>query len=231
MQLNRLQRVPAGSHMPRHRHAAPYAAVVLAGGYLEAGDAGRHRATAGCVLLHEPWSGHLNEIAVNGARVLNLALPLAPRLPAFGRLKDPDAIARTAERHPHLAAQMLLQLLEPVPSDCIDWPDLLAQQLRDDPQISITDWSRRHRLAPATVSRGFRAAFGVSPKRYRLDARALSALRQLIATEQAGSRVAHDTGFSDQAHMVRTIVDLTGLSPDAIRRTSTSFNPGRSRSF
>ena len=228
--MNRLQRLRAGWRMPRHRHSVPYAAIVLAGGYLEAGDAGRYRAAAGSVLFHEAWLGHLNEIAPKGARVLNLLVPPLARLPAFGRLKDPDAIVRLAERCSDVAVQTLLQRVEPVPSDCLDWPDVLAQQLRDDPEMSITDWSRHYRIAPATVSRGFRAAFGVSPKRYRLEARALSALRQLVATEQSGCRVAHEAGFCDQAHMIRTVAALTGRSPGAVRGASTPFNPRGVRS-
>jgi hypothetical protein len=39
--------------MPRHRHLQRYAAIVLSGGYVEAGDAGRMRVRAGDVLVHD----------------------------------------------------------------------------------------------------------------------------------------------------------------------------------
>ena len=36
--------------LPRHRHAEGYVAVVIAGGYEEAGDTGRRRVSAGDVV-------------------------------------------------------------------------------------------------------------------------------------------------------------------------------------
>ena len=49
-----------GAVLPRHRHDAPYAAVVLEGGYEEAGDGGRFRVRAGDVLIHGAFSAHLD---------------------------------------------------------------------------------------------------------------------------------------------------------------------------
>jgi AraC-like DNA-binding protein len=40
-------RHPAKQFLHRHRHDTAYAAVVLRGSYVEAGDTGRHRLTAG----------------------------------------------------------------------------------------------------------------------------------------------------------------------------------------
>ena len=44
--------------MPRHRHAEPYMAIVIEGGYLEAGDIGRIEARSGDVLLHGSFEAH-----------------------------------------------------------------------------------------------------------------------------------------------------------------------------
>ena len=56
-------RLVAGTVMQRHRHAIGYVAVVLAGGYLEAGDAGRRRVGPGDALVHRPFEGHLDRSA------------------------------------------------------------------------------------------------------------------------------------------------------------------------
>src|SRR5437764_10625734 len=64
--------------LPRHRHAAPYAALVLSGGYVEAGDAGRRRMNAGDVAFHRAFEAHANVVAEGGARRLSVPLRSPP---------------------------------------------------------------------------------------------------------------------------------------------------------
>jgi len=64
-----------------------------------------------------------------------------------------------------------------------------------------------------SLSRGFRSAFGVSPKRFGLESKAHTALRRIREGATALSTIAADAGFSDQTHMTRAIADLTGNSP------------------
>ena len=59
--------------LPRHLHDHAFAAVVLSGGYVEAGDTGRHWMEAGDVLLHQSWESHLDRFDGRGAEVLVLA--------------------------------------------------------------------------------------------------------------------------------------------------------------
>ncbi|KAI1692069.1 helix-turn-helix domain-containing protein [Ditylenchus destructor] len=73
-----------------------------------------------------------------------------------------------------------------------DWPDLLAATLARDPALSITAWADRAGLDPASVSRGFARAYGVSPKRFRLELRTRSAVRALAGWR--GTLAAHRCG-------------------------------------
>ncbi|HWW26905.1 MAG TPA: AraC family transcriptional regulator, partial [Caulobacter sp.] len=86
-----------GETIPRHIHDDAYAAVVLDGGYGEAGENGRWRVQAGDVLLHGCFSGHWNH-RPGKALVLNLPLAGDTALPAMARTDDPDLLARLAER-------------------------------------------------------------------------------------------------------------------------------------
>src|SRR3954470_21577524 len=121
------ERCEAGD-LPRHRHAGGYVTLILAGGYEEAGDAGRFRAGPGDVLVHRPFEAHLNRFARSSADVLNLPLPPDAGDGAYGRIADPDAAMRLAERDMAAAAALLVEHAEPADSE-EDWPDLLARHL------------------------------------------------------------------------------------------------------
>lgn len=204
------QHLPPLGAAPRHRHAGAYAAVVLAGGYAEAGDGGRRSTLAGEVVLHGGFEAHANRIGPKGAQVLNLPLPDAWEPPAaFMRLADPDALVRLAERDKAAAARLLIDSLIPCPAEPGDWPDRLAGL----PEGRLGEWARAEGLAAATVSRGFRQVFGVSPSRYRAEARARAAWRGALSTRRPLADLALDLGFADQAHMTRAVVALTGAPP------------------
>ena len=210
--------------LPRHRHAQGYAAVVLAGAYEEAGDRGRRRVSAGDVVVHQPWDAHLNRTP-RGAQVLNL--PLAWPGPAafgaaFGRVDDPDALARTAERDPGEAARRLLAEFRPAPAASGDWPDRLAAALAEVDALALRDWASALRLSPEHLSRGFGKVFGVTPQRFRWEARARAVLGDLAQSPLSLAELALAHGFADQAHMTRAVHALSGRPPGAWR-ASTAF--------
>lgn len=203
----------AFDRMPRHRHDEGYVALVVSGGYVEAGDRGRLRVEAGQAVFHDRHESHRNEFSRAGARVLNLPLPRAGIGHVLGHVADPDRIARLAERDRRQAAESLQEMFSPCTARLNDWPDLLAAALADDPALDLAAWADTMGIAPQSLSRGFRRAYGTTPKRYRLELRALQALRRLPAWRGSMAMLAAETGFADQAHMTRAIVALTGHAP------------------
>jgi AraC-like DNA-binding protein len=197
--------------IPRHRHAQAYAALLLEGAYEESGSFGRHRVGAGQVLLHRAFDAHLNRFDHRGARILNMLLECAPDFP-LGAVADPDRLARMAESDIAAAGRALTAQITPIEPVAADWPDLLAQDLRRDPGLSLGEWAGRHGLAPATLSRGFARVFGTSPARFRAEARTQDALALLNAGTPM-AEVAAIAGFADQAHMTRAVGALTGRPP------------------
>ena len=173
-----ISRERTARHVQRHHHISPYAAIVLRGGYVEAGDRGRFRAEPGDVLLHDGFESHQDQFGPDGADILNLPLDEPPSA-SLGRLVDPDAIVRAAEIDSGEAAAMLLQRLVLVETRPNDWPDLLAADLRADRVVDLSGWAGAAGLAASSVSRGFRLAYGVSPQRYRVELRAGRAARAL----------------------------------------------------
>jgi AraC-like DNA-binding protein len=213
------QSLSSGERLSRHRHPYPYAAVVLAGAYREAGSGGRFRVRSGEVMFHDAFEAHLNSVEPAGAVILNIPMsvhiPMSPRDAGgahFG-VADVDALAAMAERDLFAAAQELLDSLVELPAPAGDWPDLLAADLRRNAVPCLADWSARHGLTPHSLSRGFRAAFGVTPKRFGLECKAHAALRRIRVCGDSLCSIAMDSGFSDQAHMTRTVADITGSPP------------------
>ncbi|MBY8826419.1 helix-turn-helix domain-containing protein [Sphingomonas colocasiae] len=205
--------------LPRHRHATGYVAVVLAGGYVEAGDRGRWLAGPGTVIVHGAHEAHCDAFQAGETIVLNL-----PALPTFergaGLIDDPDRAMRLAERDPAAATAFVAGHLRPGARRFADWPDLLADAMGGDPALSITDWADAMGLSPASVSRGFHRAFGVSPKRFRMEVRVRRALRAITRTDEPLAELAADLGFADQAHMTRALRSITGTTPAGLRAKS-----------
>jgi AraC-like DNA-binding protein len=201
--------------LPRHRHREAFAAVVLAGDYVEAGDSGRHRVTAGDVIFHAAYEHHLDRFGSSRAEVLLLPIAQLWDGPVIATLEDPDAIVRLAERSTSQAVEtMLATMIERVP-DADDWPDLLAAALIRTPDLKLAEWSADHQLHQGSLARGFRQQFGVTPAEFRIIARTRKAMRRLPGL--ALSVAAIESGFADQAHMSRAVKRVTGLSPGQLK--------------
>lgn len=217
------QMIPA-SEMRRHMHGRAYAALVAAGGYEEAGDAGRFEVHTGDVILHERFEAHLDRILSSGAIVINIALPDDAQFqPGSGRISDPDSIARVAEKNEAEAAMLLIQTIEMKVQKSRDWPDELAVELTSHPTLDLTLWSNIKDIAPWTISRGFSRGFGISPSGFRACARARQAWKAIRTTSEPLADLAARLGFSDQAHMTRAVKRLTGRPPQAWRVSANRF--------
>lgn len=209
----------ASERLPRHRHADGYVALVLGGGYEEAGDQGRFAARPGTVVVHGGWTAHLDRFGAQGAQVLNLPIP-AGLAPGVGTIADADAVARLAERDAPAAGLLVRDQFRSGLATFADWPDLLAAAIRADPDLALARWARQTGLDPASVSRGFARAYGVSPKRFRLEVRTRRALTALGGWHGSLAQLAADLGFADQAHMARAVAAMTGSSPVRLRAKS-----------
>jgi len=199
--------------LPRHRHAAGYMTLIVAGGYDEAGDVGRFRVRPGDLLVHRPFEAHCNAFGRRSAEVINLPLADLPHLASFNRIADTDLVARLAESDPHAAARLAAATAQPVAGQ-EDWPDTLAAELRGRQDLfPIGLWARQRGLAPASVSRGFRRVFGTTAERYRAEARARLAWVRIVRTGEALAAIACDVGFADQPHMTRCVTAVTGRPP------------------
>lgn len=213
------ERWTRGLTLPRHRHETGYLCLVLAGAFEEAGDCGRRIARAGDVNCHGPFDAHCDRFLVKGTETINFDLPSwADHPAAFCRVRDPDLIARTAERDYIAARELLLSMLEPVRCIARDWPDELAIDICRHPELCLSEWAQNRGIAPASISRGFRRVYEVSPVAFRAQMRVRAAWRSLLNGDLPLALIAADKGFADQAHMTRAVTMLTGRGPSHWRR-------------
>lgn len=203
--------------LPRHRHTAGYATVVLAGSFVEASFAGRFTVEPGDVLLHGCFDCHANR-ALTRRRLEILRLPWHDEaLEGRFRIGDPDLLARTAERDPLEAAALLRRSLEAAPPCEPHWSERLGLALARDPSLCLRTWSEREGIARETLSRGFGRAFGASPKLFRCEVRARLAWKAVMHADEPLTAIAHELRFADLAHMSRSVCAFTGFAPSRWR--------------
>ena len=208
-----VETLDAGIVLPRHRHAAGYATVVLAGSFEEASFAGRFVAVPGDVLLHGAFDCHANRAMTHRALQI-LRLPWTDNLlEGRFRVRDPDALVILAERDADDAMAQLHSDLIRVPAADLHWTERLAQALRTDPVVRLDAWAETENLAPETVSRGFHRTFGVAPKVFRLESRARRAWNSILLTSAPLTAIALELGFADLPHLTRSVAALTGAAP------------------
>jgi AraC-like DNA-binding protein len=211
--------------LARHRHGEAFAALVLSGDYVEAGDSGRHRVSAGDVIFHAAYEQHLDRFGCHSAEVLLLPIARLWDGPVVATVDDPDAIVRLSERSAREAVGTLLATMTERKPAAEDWPDLLAADLLREPGLRLAQWSSEHRLHPGSLARAFRQQFGVTPAEFRSIARTRRAMRHLERLPL--SEAAAESGFADQAHMSRAIKRATDLSPRRFKeRLAADQHPG-----
>lgn len=209
-----------GEFRDRHCHDEAFVAVILAGGYQEAGDEGRWNVRPGDALIHHAFESHLNRFEAGGARVLLLDLPpeLAGTLHVRGHVRDPDELVRLAAYDGRVAAARFAEQFVAASQPVLDWPDMLASDLRRLEPFALADWAETKGVRAETLSRGFRAAYGCTPKAFRAELRARAALAAIRTTHDPLAAIAYQLHFADQAHMVHAVARLSGQTPGRWRR-------------
>jgi AraC-like DNA-binding protein len=214
-----LQHIAASAHHARHRHAAAYAALVLRGGYEEAGSHGRFALREGDVLFHGAFEAHADRFAPRDAQILNLPLPQNwDGSMAGARCADPGAVLRRFRDDPQGAARMLIETATRAAPSTRDWPDLLLAGLRADTALNLSDWAMRNGLSRESLSRGLARTYGASPAALRRELRAQKAWARIVSSSSGLAAIAAEAGFADQAHMTREIRALTGRTPGQWRK-------------
>jgi AraC-like DNA-binding protein len=215
--------------LPRHQHVNAYATIVLDGAYDQLAYAGRLRVGTGDVIVQPTFDCHLNRPLTSGVTLLRLAWPHDMSFGGVFRNVPMDDVVRAARHDVTEAADLLAMFLldrKPTAPPVDDWPDLLVTKLRSEPRLAILDWAESVGVSREHLSRRFAADYGLPPVRFRLELRARQAWRDAVNSDAPLALVAQECGFSDQAHMSRSVSWLTGAPPTVWRAASHRFKTG-----
>lgn len=207
-----------------HRHDGAQISLLLSGDYREDGSAGQVRAHDGALTGKPAGFEHENVFGDFGALILSVNLDEAPFLKTY---VAGNSLAGVRNSLLATAAVGQLDRLVPAVCDASEAEDTVArapwlEQAHDS--LSAAGRTRSHRLAsmaglhPVTFARLFRSAFGRSPTVVRQSCRTARAMQAIIRSSADLTGVALDTGFADQAHMTRTVSQITGYPPARLRR-------------
>lgn len=101
--------------------------------------------------------------------------------------------------------------------------DRLVRRVREimlsEPSLGVIELGRRAGCSPHHLSRVFGRVTGSSISGYRNRIRVSRALDRIAQGETSLAALACDLGFSDHAHLTRTIRAVTGQTPTACRAT------------
>lgn len=224
-----VEKLPHIEGIPRHQHVEAYVTLILGGAYEQMTYGGRLRLAEGDLVVQPSFDCHSDRMLSNGLTLLRL--PWQPDLSMGGIWggRDLDLVRRAAEKDVIEAVGLLSEQIagrRPQAPDLRHWSDRLAADLAQDGALSLGEWAERQGLARETVARGFKAAYGVSPARFRLEIRARQAWAACLSGAADLAAIAQDLGFADQPHMTRAVKWLTGRTPDVWRRQGKALFTG-----
>jgi AraC-like DNA-binding protein len=128
-------------------------------------------------------------------------------------------------------AGSILERPEPAPRRASALDRRLASRVRDalqaDMTVTLDELARGVDTSVYRLSRAFRRVIGLTVTRYRSELRIARAL-ELLADGDELAGVAADAGFSDQAHLTRSLREQTGLTPKTARRVLDRTGASRS---
>jgi len=85
-----------------------------------------------------------------------------------------------------------------------------------DQRVTNESLARVAELSPARFGQAFRAATGLSPQRWQMDARVRLAQRLMVDNpDHPLALIAVHSGFADQSHFSRAFLDIVGVTPTA----------------
>lgn len=213
--------------IPRHQHVESYVTLVLGGAYEQMAYGGRLTLSEGELVVQPSFDCHSDRMLSDGLVLLRLPWQLDLSLGGIHRGCDLDLVRRVAERDVIEAVGLVSEQVAAHPAEAPDrrhWTDRLAGDIAEDNGLSLGAWAERAGLARETVARGFKAAYGVSPARFRLELRARRAWTACISGVADLAVLAQDLGFADQPHMTRAVKWLTGRTPAGWRGKALSIH-------
>lgn len=239
---------PPDLRMAPHAHDVTTVSLVLRGAVEEEVGRDERREGVSALVVKPAGTVHRNRFGPAGARLVTVAVPhacearLGERLPMLRRWRwlegGPAArvlwkLAATARRSPARAAEVLedalFELLDALDDgsndgarDAPHWLRRVRERLHDEYAAAprVAELARSVGVHPVSLTRAFRAAYGVPVTEYARRLRVHAAAERLASSDTPLAQVAFGAGFADQAHLCRVLKAETGLTPRGLREVA-----------
>lgn len=233
---------PPGFRQEPHHHDCHGVTLVLSGRIRESARRTDEIGSPLSVVVKPAGLEHSNEVGPAGSRTLQVAfdsspvesddagLPLerwrwlhaaslAGPLVRLAWLLRREASAEALEEGA-VEALAGIRVEETLPGHPPRWVGRVKEALDDRLTSGVTVQSLASEVGvhPVSLSRAFRRHYGRSVTEYRRLERLRRAAATMDSSSVSLSRVAHRTGFADQAHLSREFRRETGLTPSQFRR-------------
>lgn len=227
----------AGTFLPRHCHDHAWFTFLFAGNYVEHLPSFERTCHAGMVIWHPPGLVHENHFA-DGGHNFNLAfdvewlekLPPDLRLSASTRVWQGGTayllglqLYRRLNLEGYISDENAMNLIvlaasSPIP-DKPRWMARVLELMNDEyaGAMTLVRAAERASVHPVHLSRSFRHVFGCTFREYLRLIRLYRATDLLKRSSADITEIAFSCGFSDHAHLTRTLKRATGLTPSAYR--------------
>jgi AraC family transcriptional regulator len=238
-----------GTRLSRHEHEQPAVSLMLEGRHAQDyGARGVWECGALEAMIEPGGAVHRNHFPVPGRTfILAVETPLvrtfgsvarffdAPRVVPGGGLRDAALALHRASRDAGAAAELLIEALAfellahvvrigegEAGRGAPRWLRAARDELHSDFNrgVSLSRVAERAGVHPVYLARAFRRFYGCSPGEYVRRLRIEFAARLLLTSDAPASRVALESGFSDQSHFTRAFKRHTGQTPARFRASA-----------
>jgi AraC family transcriptional regulator len=231
---------PANLHIPLHTHDEhAYLNLVVGGGYFESTRNRTNKCGPFSLAFHPPGAAHSNQFFNEESRLFNIRVDAA----AFDELRDAPKhlykpqylngriLAPASQLYEEFSSrgEVSCTAIERVVSQILKhsisrvhqrstsphWLERARELLHErfDQSLTIAELASYAGVHRVHFSRVFLQQFNCTVGQYRRFLRVERACRDLSITREPLSKIAQDCGFSDQAHLSRTIKSFTSLTP------------------
>ena len=221
-----LSHYAAGEECRTHRHGQAQRSLLLAGGYVENSEAGRHEVHCRTLSIKPARFEHEDRFGDTGALILSVQhgaddpWSRAYRLSSWPLSVPPQAMmVGDSLAYAAVAGKLVdTRSSAPGPTSFTPWLIEARQRLLDQPQLAVSTLAQALGRHPVHLARQFRSAFGKPPSEVRQYDRTARAIEYVVRSSRGLADIAFDAGFSDQAHMTRVLKKATGWTPGELRR-------------
>lgn len=231
----------ADARVPEHAHDWPVVSLYVIGAYSNCTEVGDSFISSPSAIFYQSGAAHRNHVSSAGFEQLEIefdpawlghdCLPSVPVQRWMGGRAAAHARSLVKLCNGEFSEERLLSelrrfmagTLHEVDRAPASWTRLIEQRLRTGAVVSVASLAKELGRHPSWLGTAYKIATGEGILNTAARIRVERAAHLLRETDLPYVQVAGDAGFCDQSHMNRTLLQLLGRAPSAVRRDRQEF--------